>query len=89
MTAACGAMQAAMLGPVRLALVHDWVTGMRGGERVLDVIAQAFPGSDLYTLFYEQGATSPAIDALNVQASSLARLPGARRHYRKLLPLYP
>ena len=89
MKAACSAMQAAMLGPVRLALVHDWVTGMRGGERVLDVIAQAFPGSDLYTLFYEEGATSPAIDALNVQASSLARLPGARRHYRKLLPLYP
>ncbi|MEE3326613.1 MAG: glycosyltransferase [Myxococcota bacterium] len=78
-----------MLGRVRIALVHDWVTGMRGGERVLDVIAQAFPGSDLYTLFYEEGTTSAAIDSLKVEVSPLGRLPGAKRHYRKFLPLYP
>ena len=74
---------------VRIALVHDWLTGMRGGERVLDVIARTYPEADLYTLFYQPGTTSPAIDALNVQASSLNRLPGAMKHYRKLLPLYP
>jgi glycosyltransferase involved in cell wall biosynthesis len=74
---------------VRIALVHDWLTGMRGGERVLDVIARAYPHADLYTLFYQPGATSPAIESLNIRASPLNRLPGARRHYRKLLPLYP
>ena len=74
---------------MRIALVHDWLTGMRGGERVLDAIARAYPEADLYTLFYKPGSTSPAIDALRIQASPLNRLPGASKHYRKLLPLYP
>lgn len=62
---------------------------MRGGERVLDAIARAYPDADLYTLFHKPGSTSPAIDALRIQASPLNRLPGATTHYRKLLPLYP
>ena len=74
---------------VRVALVHDWVTGMRGGERVLDALARALPEADLYTLFYQPGSTTAAIDALKIRASPLNRLPGVRRHYRKLLPLYP
>jgi glycosyltransferase involved in cell wall biosynthesis len=74
---------------LRVALVHDWLTGMRGGERVLDVLAGRFPHADLYTLFHVPGATSPRIDALRVFASPLDRLPGARQRYRWLLPLYP
>jgi glycosyltransferase involved in cell wall biosynthesis len=74
---------------VRVALVHDWLTGMRGGERCLDRIASLFPQAHLYTLFHQPGATSPAIDALPVHASALNDLPGSSRHYRKLLPLFP
>jgi glycosyltransferase involved in cell wall biosynthesis len=74
---------------VRVALVHDWLTGMRGGERVLDELAGLFPGADLYTLFHVPGSTSERIEALRIQASPLSRIPGAGRHYRKLLPLYP
>ncbi len=74
---------------MRIALVHDWLTGMRGGERVLDVIARAYPDSDLYTLFYQAGSTTASIESLKIRPSPLNRLPGAARHYRKLLPLYP
>jgi glycosyltransferase involved in cell wall biosynthesis len=74
---------------VRIALVHDWVTGLRGGERVLDTLARNYPDADLFTLFYQAGSTTEAIDALRVRASFLNNAPGARRHYRKLLPLYP
>jgi len=74
---------------VRIALVHDWLTGMRGGERVLDVIARAYPNADLYTLFHQPDSTSASIEALRIRSSPLNRLPGATRHYRKLLPLYP
>jgi glycosyltransferase involved in cell wall biosynthesis len=74
---------------VRVALVHDWLTGMRGGERVLDELAGLFPDADLYTLFHVPGATSERIERLRIFASPLSRLPGAARHYRKLLPLYP
>jgi glycosyltransferase involved in cell wall biosynthesis len=74
---------------VRVALVHDWLTGMRGGERVLHQIAQIFPDADLYTLLHVPGSTSQIIESRSIFSSPLSRLPGAERHYRKLLPLFP
>jgi glycosyltransferase involved in cell wall biosynthesis len=74
---------------LRVALVHDWLTGMRGGERVLDELCGIFPDADLYTLVHVPGATSARIEARRIFASPLSRLPGAARHYRKLLPLFP
>jgi glycosyltransferase involved in cell wall biosynthesis len=74
---------------VRVALVHDWLTGMRGGERVLDEIAGLFPEADLYTLLHVRGTTSPRIEARRIFTSPLAHAPGIRRHYRKYLPLFP
>jgi glycosyltransferase involved in cell wall biosynthesis len=74
---------------MRVALVHDWLTGMRGGERVLHQLAQIYPDADLYTLFHIPGATSPEIEKLRIHASPLSSVPGAARHYRKLLPLFP
>ncbi len=74
---------------MRVALVHDWLTGMRGGERLLHEIVKLFPDAALYTLVHVPGSTSAAIDALAVRASALSRLPGIARHYRKLLPLFP
>jgi glycosyltransferase involved in cell wall biosynthesis len=74
---------------VKVVLVHDWLTGMRGGERVLDELAGMFPDAELFTLIHVPGSTSPRIEALRITASPLSRLPGAARHYRKLLPLFP
>jgi glycosyltransferase involved in cell wall biosynthesis len=74
---------------LRVALVHDWLTGYRGGERVLDCLARRFPDADLYTLVHARGTTSPAIDALDIRTSALDRLPGIHTHYRKFLPLFP
>ena len=78
-----------MLRKRRIALVHDWLTGMRGGEKCLEVFCELFPGADLYTLFYLPDRVSPAIGAMSVQASWLNRLPGAGRYYRYGLPLFP
>ncbi|HTO71741.1 MAG TPA: glycosyltransferase [Myxococcota bacterium] len=74
---------------MRVALVHDWLTGFRGGEKVLHELAGMFPDAHLYTLIHVPGAASPAIERLAITASPLSRLPGAARHYRKLLPLFP
>ena len=74
---------------MRVALVHDWLTGLRGGERVLDELAGLFPGSHLYTLVHVPGATTARIESLPITASPLSRLPGVARHYRALLPLLP
>jgi glycosyltransferase involved in cell wall biosynthesis len=72
-----------------VALVHDWLTGLRGGERVLHEHAALFPDADLYTLFHVPGSTTARIESLRIHASALSGLPGMRQHYRKLLPLYP
>lgn len=74
---------------MRVAFVHDWLTGLRGGERVLDELARLFPGAHLYTLVYVPGSTTPRIDALPIHTSPLQRWSGAARHYRALLPILP
>ncbi len=74
---------------MRVALVHDWLTGYRGGERVLLHLARRFPHADLYTLFHTPGSQPAAVEALRITTSPLDRLPASRRHYRKLLPLFP
>ena len=74
---------------LRVALVHDWLTGYRGGERVLSHLATRHPTADLYTLFHLPGSTRDCIEARRIETSVLDRLPGSGRHYRKLLPLFP
>ena len=77
------------LAGLRVALVHDWLTGMRGGEKCLEVLCRAFPDATLYTLIHRRGATSPAIEAMDIRPSPLQRIPGVARHYRHLLPAMP
>jgi glycosyltransferase involved in cell wall biosynthesis len=77
------------LSGLRLALVHDWLTGMRGGEKCLEVLCRAFPDATLYTLIHRRGALSPAIEAMRIRTSPLQRVPGVFQHYRRLLPLMP
>jgi glycosyltransferase involved in cell wall biosynthesis len=72
-----------------VALVHDWLTGMRGGEKVLEVVADCFPGAPIFTLFHFRGSVSPALESHPVVTSFLQRWPGVRRHYRRYLPLFP
>ncbi len=77
------------LSGLRVALVHDWLTGMRGGEKCLEVLCRAFPDATLYTLLHRRGALSPAIEAMDIRTSPLQRIPGIHRHYRHLLPIMP
>ena len=74
---------------LRVALVHDWLTGMRGGEKCLEVLCRAFPHATLYTLLHRPGSTSPAIESMAIRTSPLQQVPGVFRHYRHLLPLMP
>lgn len=76
-------------GAPRVALVHDWLNGMRGGEKVFEVLCELFPAATVFTLFYEPGRVSETIRRMKVVESGLAKIPGARRRYRLLLPLLP
>ena len=74
---------------MKVALVQDWLTGMRGGEKVLEVFCELFPDADLYTLLYFPQSVSPLIRSMNVRASWMNRLPGIMRYYLYGLPLFP
>ena len=73
----------------RVVLVADWLTGMRGGEKCLEVAARRWPNAPLYTLLHKRGSTSQAIESLPIRTSFPNAIPGVDRLYRHLLPLMP
>ncbi|MDD5676513.1 MAG: glycosyltransferase [Kiritimatiellae bacterium] len=75
--------------PDRVLLAHDWLTGMRGGERVLEILCRLFPQAPIYTLIHNPAAISEIINAHPVMTSWLQRVPGIRKHYRYFLPFFP
>ena len=76
-------------GSPRVALVHDWLTGMRGGERCLEVFCELFPEAPLYTLLHVPGSVSAVIERRRIVTSFVQRLPAAATRYRHYLPLFP
>ena len=74
---------------LRVALVHDWLTGLRGGEKALEVFCELFPAADLFTLVHIPGTTSPLIEQRLVKRSAIQWLPFSSKLYREYLPLFP
>ena len=73
---------------MKTAVVHDWLNGMRGGEKVLESILPLLPDPTVFTLFHVPGSVSASIERYPIQASFLNRLPFARSGYRNYLPLF-
>lgn len=71
---------------MRIAIVHYWLLGMRGGEKVVEALCRMLPDADLFTLFYDPERVSPLIRSKTVHASFLN---WGRKHYRSLLPFMP
>ena len=74
---------------VSVALVHDWLTGMRGGERCLEALCELYPEAPIFTLVHVPGSVSPAIESRKIISSFIQRLPARRKHFRAYLPLFP
>ena len=79
----------ARLGGRRVALVHDWLTGMRGGERALEALVDLVPDARIFTLLHDRGSVSAPIESRVAGSSFVGVLPWARRRYRQYLPLFP
>ena len=77
----------------RIAIVHDWIVSMRGGERVLESLCRLYPRAPVFTLRYERRAVSATIAAQEVRTAFtdlFARhLPLGPAGFRMLLPLFP
>lgn len=74
---------------MKVALVHDWLTGMRGGEKCLEVFCELFPEADIYTLLHCPGTISATIEKHSIRTSFIQRLPFSHQSYRYYLPLFP
>jgi len=77
------------LAGLRVAIVHYWFVKFRGGERVVEALAEMFPQADLYTLVLDPDALPASLRGRNFATSFLQNVPGIQRHYKKLLPLFP
>ena len=73
----------------RVALVHDWLVSMRGGERCFEVLCELFPDADVYTLVHRKGHVSPVIEKHSIRTSFIQRLPLSFTHYQYYLALFP
>ncbi len=74
---------------MRTAIIHDWLTGMRGGEKVLELVCKQFPDAPIYTLLHVPHSVSDTIESHTIKTSYLQKFPLAQTKYRHYLPLYP
>lgn len=73
----------------KVAIIHDWLNGMRGGEKVLEHILDFFPDADIFTLFSDENSISDKIKSHRIVSSDMNRFRYIRNHYRYFLPLFP
>jgi glycosyltransferase involved in cell wall biosynthesis len=71
----------------RVAVIHDWLTIPGGSEQVVLELLEMFPQAELFTSVYDPSPWPAQITERTVHTSFLNRIPGAARHYPKLLPL--
>lgn len=74
---------------INVVILHDWLTGFRGGERVLEVFCELFPNAPIYTLIYKEGSVGEIIGSRKITSSFLNKVPGIESSYRKFLPFFP
>ncbi|TFL18394.1 glycosyltransferase [Jannaschia formosa] len=73
----------------RVALIHYWLTGMRGGEKVLESLCRMYPQADIFTHVVDHPAISDTLRAHPIRQTWISRLPAAKRRYQAYLPLMP
>ncbi len=73
----------------RVAIIHDWLTGMRGGEKVLEVLCELYPEADIFTLIHVKGSVSKTIESHKIYTSFLQKMPFVKNKYRYYLPVMP
>jgi glycosyltransferase involved in cell wall biosynthesis len=74
---------------MKVAIIHDWLTGMRGGELVLDSLLKIYPEAELFTLIYNKGTLNERIENRKIHTAFTDHLPFKASKYRSYLPLFP
>lgn len=74
---------------MKVAIVHYWLVGMRGGEKVVEALCRMYPNADVFTHVYVPARISDEIKRHHIITSFIQKLPRASRMYQKYLPLMP
>ncbi len=74
---------------MKVAFSHDWLNGMRGGEKCLEALCELYPQADIYTLFFDRSKISGPILNHKIHESYLRRAPNVLGAYRVYLPFFP
>ena len=69
---------------MRVALIHYWLVGMRGGERVLESLCRLFPQADIYTHVLDRKAISQEILRHTIKTTFISSLPKAVKWYQRM-----
>ena len=73
--------------PISVAIVHDYLTQRGGAERVVLLLAEAFPSASIHTSLYDPEGTFPEFSTLDVQTTPLNRFGVLRRRHRLAFPV--
>lgn len=87
-------MQAALQGgkrfeDLKVAIVHDWLTGYAGADRIVDQMEQVFPGAPIYTLVYDKSKFPEHFQKYDVRTTYIQKFPFATKLYKNMLTLMP
>lgn len=74
---------------MKIAIIHDWINGWRGGEKCLEMFLDLYPNADVYTLFYQPEKINHRLKNFHIISSVLNKIKLFQNKYRYLLPLYP
>lgn len=75
--------------PQHVAIVHEWFTSMRGGEKCVEALCEIFPRATLFVLLHRKNSVSPSIERMPIRTSFIQHLPFSLTRYRYYLPLFP
>ncbi len=74
---------------IKVAFSHDWLNGMRGGEKCLEALSELYPEAPIHTLFLEKTNISASLLKHEIRVSPVQRLPNIFSGYRYYLPFFP
>jgi glycosyltransferase involved in cell wall biosynthesis len=74
---------------MKVAIVHYWLVGMRGGEKVLETLCEIYPQADIYTHVVKPETLSETLRRHKITTTFIQSLPRADRWYQRYLPLMP
>jgi glycosyltransferase involved in cell wall biosynthesis len=74
---------------IRLAIVHDYLIQMGGAERVVSVMAEAFPNARIFTSITDTSRLLPEFSGRQITNTWLNAVPGAKKHFKKFFMVYP